>query len=631
MRMQASGKSPLVPAYAAAALSLWVLSVVCHDWGTVLARSYFTWASTPGVLHEAGGTPGFVRGEYLLAAALALPALALAALALWWLARLPGGGLRQRLAAWGPTVLVWAALSYLAWKVYIVFASELVHFGQYALIGGLLSLALGGRRPQTAFLLAVGLGCLDEAWQHYILHRWWLQEAKHWFDWSDLVLNALGACGGILSLAVRGGGEGEDRTRLVWVAGAAAAALLLPVALLDPVLQARLMGHYPAYPLWNEYANHKPVYWPQPRQGIPVFLAALLLLGGLLRPGGGRLGTGAVAAACVLGGLALDPPSRLEGQAVHAVVPSAEVAHVPAAGTPTIDGALDEEAWRAAPRLGPLVHRVSGEEYLTYTEDGKERQQALQETYARLLWDEEALYVAFEVGDTDIWVRDSLSQHHDESVTVCIDDGGDEITYYVFTVNAANQVYDYFSLIPAAPMDYNPWNRHIGLPHWDAHGLRTAVRVDGSIDRVERWTQRPAADRDRGYTVEMAIPWENFRTTSVPGGQSIRRQVRPGPGEHWRVGLFRTEYPRPSAADLKPGETVDEATGRALLGDEAWEDRIRRGRLKPRPEDGRFDRPDVVWQAMHERIGYQAWRPTYNTWLHFPAYFGVMRLAPPEP
>lgn len=628
MRNQATGKSLLAPAYTLAALALWALSVLSHDWGTVLVRTYFTWVSQPGVLHEAGGTMGFKRGEYVMAAALGLPVLGLAAAALWRLRRRGTAALKQRLARLGPAVLGWAVLSYIAWKAFIVFASELAHFGQYALIGGLLALALRGRQPQAAFLATVGLGLVDEAWQHYVLHRWWLEEPQHWLDWSDFVLNALGACGGILLLSVGGWAETRcrDRTPLVWLATAAAAALLLPLLLLDQVTLSRLMGHYPAYPLWNEFANHKPVYWPQPRQGIPLFLGSVLLLGTLVRPGRPRLEIGGLAAVCLLGALALDPPSRREGQPLHAAVPSVRVPY--AAKAPVADGVLDEPAWAAAPRLGPLVGSLDGKDHITYTFNGVEHRQALQETYARLLWDEEALYIAVEVSDTDIWVRDDELEFLDEHFSVCIDDGGDEITYYVFSVDAANQVYDYFTFIPAAPMDFNPWNRHIGLPHWEARGLRTAVAVDGTLERVKSWNERPAVDRDRGYTIEMAIPWENFRTTSVPHDNAMRQSLRPLAGEHWRLGLFRTEYPRLAAADMRPGEFVDAAVGRALLGDETWERAVNDGRLKPRSADGLFELDRIHWQSMARRVANQAWRPTYNTWMHFPAYFGVMELAP---
>ena len=40
-----------------------------------------------------------------------------------------------------------------------------------------------------------------------------------------------------------------------------AAGILLPLLLLDPVSQSRLMGHYPTYPFWSEFANPQNGRW----------------------------------------------------------------------------------------------------------------------------------------------------------------------------------------------------------------------------------------------------------------------------------------------------------------------------------------------------------------------------------
>jgi hypothetical protein len=615
------------PVYALGAVALWLLSVLCHDWGTAVARMYFDWARLPGFFHPEGGTPGFVRSEFLLAAALFVLVAAVVLWLFWCLRRLPWAELAALALPW----LICLVLLYAAWSVFIVFASELVHFVQYALIGALVALALGrGGRPGAAFLLVVLLGFVDELWQHFFLHRWWLQESRHWLDWSDPVLNALGACVGILpfvTLAAARGRSLEDGGRVLGWAVAVAAAVLLPLAWLDPLTQSQLMGHYPVYPFWNEFANHKAVYWPQPRQGIPVFLVAVLLLGTLLRSGRLFFHPAIVAAVCALLVCSIDPPTRIQGRAVHLEVPTVQV---PGLGGDTLrlDGVLDEPVWAKAPRLGPFVNQLDGGDRITYFQDGATHEQALQQTYARLLWDDKALYLAFEVEDDDIWVRPGALDNRDESVTVCLDADGDEIAYYTFSVNAANTVYDYFNLIPAAPMDFNPWNRHLGLPNWDARGLRSAVTVKGTVEQVKRWKQRPANDIDTGYTVEMAIPWKNFSTTLTPGGQAIRQSVHPAPDGRWRLGLFRAEYPRLPAAALEKGATMEAMRGRALLGAEVWDDLVRRGKLRPRAENkDLFSARDVLWYTISPRWVRQAWAPTYNSSFHHPAYYGVVKFV----
>ena len=61
-----------------------------------------------------------------------------------------------------------------------------------------------------------------------------------------------------------------------------------------------------------------------------------------------------------------------------------------AASAITIDAKLDEEAWRLAPSVGPFnFHRSPGDP-------------ANQQTEVKLLWDDENLYLGYEMADTRI-------------------------------------------------------------------------------------------------------------------------------------------------------------------------------------------------------------------------------------
>jgi len=57
-----------------------------------------------------------------------------------------------------------------------------------------------------------------------------------------------------------------------------------------------------------------------------------------------------------------------------------------------IDGKLEEPAWKTAPSTGLFVNTMNGEPAQPNTE-------------AKLLWDNQNLYIAFENVDTDVWVR----------------------------------------------------------------------------------------------------------------------------------------------------------------------------------------------------------------------------------
>jgi hypothetical protein len=79
---------------------------------------------------------------------------------------------------------------------------------------------------------------------------------------------------------------------------------------------------------------------------------------------------------------------------------------------------------------------------------------------------------------------------------------------------------------------------------WDFPGLKTAVKVDGRINDGE--------SVDRGWTVEIALPWEGLKTL-LPS-----KQFPPKPGDHIRAQFFRFEALR------YHGKTVGESPGWAL-------------------------------------------------------------------
>ena len=606
--------------YAAAALAVWALLTFGHWTVELWTRSYFAWASAAGALHPEGGTAGFIRAEWLLAAVfglcLALPAWRMARL----LHRAPPADRSRALAPW----LVWAVAAWLCWHVYIVYTTELVHFVQYALIGALCALALDrGRRPQAAFLLAVALGVLDEIWQHYGINTWQNFSPYHRLDWSDFVLNSVGSAAGVLPFATRLRLDGAPPAegRLVPKAVLLAAVALLPLLLLEPATLGRWMGYYPYYPFWNEYTNHKPVHWPTPEEGIPLFIGALYVLGSLVRPGKPAYPMVGVAALGVLFALGVQPPRRGVPQPVHAEVPRARVPHL-GADTIAVDGRLSEKAWERALRLGPFVDSYTGGP-------------TAPPTTARLLWDENALYVAFDAVDDDLW---SYRKHEDrmlldEGVYVLFDEGGDEISHIALYLRTDGKLADAYYFVAAPPLDYSPWNRAIGLEAWDAEGVRAAVSLDGTLDRVDYWNSLPASDTDGGYRAEIEIPWEVFRTTSTPSSGARRQRPHPRPGDRWRLNLHRVDRPRVRLEALEAQGRVDTAAARAGLGlsRAEFERRLGDDRLKPADADTAYiTGKTYLWQLASEERRLQAWAVPYGDQLHFPPRFGVIEFAAPD-
>jgi hypothetical protein len=540
------------------ALLVWTASTFGHGLGLDLAREYFTWARTSGTLHDAGGVAGQQRGELILVGACVLPLLVGLGYLLWRVRHLSRARLLDAFVPW----LLWVAIAALLWRSYMVYATELVHFVQYAIIGALLGAALGGgRRPQVAFLVAAGLGAADEVWQHWGLHVWLRQDQHHWLDWSDILLNAMGACGGILPFVTRARLRGEvlaDTWRVLIRAVGIAALVLLPLLLLDPVDLTRLLGHTVHYPFWMELENHKAVHWPGPREGIPLLLGGLLVVGSLVESRRRALSQGSLLALVLLALVAVDPPSRAAGCPVHEVVPEVTVPRRDDAGI-RIDGVLDEAAWQDAAQVWLERENVTGAPVAS----------PVGRTGVRLLWNDRGLYLAFEVPDADVWARaaarDDPGLPADEMVQVLLDDGGEEMTFHEIDVSPAGVVYDAFVYIPASPHDFSPGAQFVGLPAWDARGLQTAARVDGTLDLVERWGPVPAPDVDQGYVVELLLPWEVFQTTTIPGPGSIRQGLMPRPGDRWRLGLHRVARPRPAAAAAGPGSSPPPAACRQRL------------------------------------------------------------------
>ncbi|MBM7114931.1 carbohydrate-binding family 9-like protein [Archangium primigenium] len=175
-----------------------------------------------------------------------------------------------------------------------------------------------------------------------------------------------------------------------------------------------------------------------------------------------------------------------------------------AARPPVIDGALDDAAWKAAT---PVVLRGSF--------DG--RPVALR-TEARLTYDDQHLYVAFDVEDPDVWgtLREKDQPlYTQEVVEVFLDANADGRTYNELQVSPHNVHFDAYFPARRQGMDLG----------WDS-GMRSAVKVRGTLD--------DPSDRDEGWRVELQIPFA--RLAEVP-------HVPPQKGERWRFNLYRLEHP----------------------------------------------------------------------------------------
>ena len=172
-------------------------------------------------------------------------------------------------------------------------------------------------------------------------------------------------------------------------------------------------------------------------------------------------------------------------------------------------------------------------------------------TQAALLWDEQALYAAFRLEERDVWTtgldRTALLWE-ENAVGIAVAGPG---AWYELCISPANRTsevffvwkdayrrggrYDTpeFDLTTQRPMVFggdagpvHPRGLRWGFLDWHLPGLRSAVRIDGTLDQ--------RGDVDRGWTVEIALPWAGLdRVAAEPGP--------PRDGDCWPISLARVQ------------------------------------------------------------------------------------------
>jgi len=194
-----------------------------------------------------------------------------------------------------------------------------------------------------------------------------------------------------------------------------------------------------------------------------------------------------------------------------ALPPPAEARCYRAGSAVTIDGKLDEPAWESAAAMG------------RFTCFGTNSGPPEYETTARVLWDDENLYVGFEATDPDIWSEITERDGplwEGEVLEVYVDPDGDGLNYKEFEVSPLNAVID-LNIEREEDGRVPDWKTYA---QWNAEGWQTAVTVDGDLADRE--------NQDSKWTVEMAIHLANF--ASAPSRP-------PKEGDIWRVQLYRID------------------------------------------------------------------------------------------
>jgi hypothetical protein len=201
------------------------------------------------------------------------------------------------------------------------------------------------------------------------------------------------------------------------------------------------------------------------------------------------------------------------------------------AAAPVIDGRLDDPAWRAAPW---------SEDFIDI--EGPAKPAPRHRTRVKLAWTDAALVVAAELEEPHLWAtltrRDAVI-FHDNDIELFVDPDGDARRYFELEINALNTQWDLF--LPVAYRD----GGH-AVDGFDFAGLRTAVHLDGTLNDPR--------DTDRGWTVEILIPFTAFRAQDVA-------HAAPRPGDTWRVNFSRVQWDL-DVVDGAYAKARDPATGK---------------------------------------------------------------------
>ena len=237
-----------------------------------------------------------------------------------------------------------------------------------------------------------------------------------------------------------------------------------------------------------------------------------------------------------------DGVDRVEGSVWSFPWPRDEIADYTAlrvAEAPIIDGHLDEAAWHRAPKSPRFRDLVSGAS-------------TRYDTRAAVLWDDHLLYVGYWVEEPNVTAtlteRDSpIYTDNDIELFVAGSDA-----YYELEINAFGTIYEALFVWNDAypeggrygedpglslgapglrPFDgvgfVHPRGGRQGFFGWDLPGLSAAVAVDGTLN--------DSSDADRGWTVELALPWAGLAPIAHGDGRSLP----PRPGDTWRMGFSR--------------------------------------------------------------------------------------------
>ncbi|XP_013398778.1 uncharacterized protein LOC106165211 [Lingula anatina] len=187
--------------------------------------------------------------------------------------------------------------------------------------------------------------------------------------------------------------------------------------------------------------------------------------------------------------------------------------HLNAGEIINVDGKVDEDAWSKVAWTDEFMD-IQGPSF------PKPRFT----TRAKMRWDENYLYIAAFMEETDVWANQTKHDSvifYDNDFEVFIDPSGSTHFYKEFEMNAINTTWD---------LELNKPYLNGGTPNssWEMPTMKTATFVDGPVN--------DPLVKNTYWTAEIAMPFKDL----IHGKTGMR--APPKNGDQWRINFSRVEW-----------------------------------------------------------------------------------------
>ncbi|WP_437922369.1 carbohydrate-binding family 9-like protein [Sphingobacterium sp. LRF_L2] len=200
-----------------------------------------------------------------------------------------------------------------------------------------------------------------------------------------------------------------------------------------------------------------------------------------------------------------------------------------------IDGKATEEEWKNTSWTSPFVDI-----------EGDNKAIPKLKTKAKMLWDNEYLYIYAELEEPHVW--GDIKEHdaiiyHNNDFEIFIKPFDKQPFYYEIEINALNTVMDLMM-----PKAYRLGGD--ALMHWDLKGLKSAIHIEGSLNNNK--------DIDKYWSVEVAIPFHSLST--------FAKAPTPAIGSYWKINFSRVQWQHEKRGNGYERKT----TNNKLLPEDNW-------------------------------------------------------------